>query len=188
MIQGLTVAIKESILLKSFLGVLMISFAVWGVGDAINPALDPNVVIKVDQVEIRAEELQRRFNMEVNQLREALGPDFTAKQAADLGIMDNVIIQLSQGASLDMAARSLGLTIPNDALRRAIADQDAFKDETGNFNRLMFDMSLSSNNLTEQGFIDLIRSDITRQSMLQPVTENYRRSEENGRRFVPLSC
>jgi peptidyl-prolyl cis-trans isomerase D len=172
MIQGLTVAIKESILLKSFLGVLMISFAVWGVGDAINPALDPNVVIKVDQVEIRAEELQRRFNMEVNQLREALGPDFTAKQAADLGIMDNVIIQLSQGASLDMAARSLGLTIPDDALRRAIADQDAFKDETGNFNRLMFDMSLSSNNLTEQGFIDLIRSDITRQSMLQPVTEN----------------
>ena len=172
MIQGLTVAIKESILLKSFLGVLMISFAVWGVGDAVNPALDPNVVIKVDQVEIRAEELQRRFNMEVNQLREALGPDFTAKQAVDLGIMDNIIIQLSQGASLDMAARSLGLTIPNDALRRAIADQDAFKDETGNFNRLMFDMALSSNNLTEQGFIDLIRSDITRQSMLQPVTEN----------------
>ena len=53
MIQGLTAAIKESWILKGFLGLLMMSFAVWGVGDAINPAVDPNVVIKVDQVDIR---------------------------------------------------------------------------------------------------------------------------------------
>ncbi len=172
MIQGIKEALKESILLKGFLGLLMISFAVWGVGDGINPALDPNVVIKVDQVEIRAEELQRRFNLEVNQLRNALEPDFTAKEAADLGILDNIIVQLSQGASLDMAARKMGLIIPADALRQEVMKQDAFMDETGKFNRLLFDVALTSNGMTEQGFVDLLRGDIMRQTLLQPVAES----------------
>ena len=172
MIQGLTVAIKESFLLKAFLGLVMISFAIWGVGDAINPALDPNVVIKVDQVEIRAEELQRRFNQEVNELREALGPDFSAKQAADLGIHENIIRQLSQRASIEMAAREMGLIVPNETLRRSLQQQDAFKDETGNFNRSLFTSTLTSNNLTEQGFVDLLRGDVTRQTLLEPIALN----------------
>ena len=169
MIQNLTVAIKESWLLKGFLGLVMISFAVWGVGDAINPAMDPNVVIKVDQVEVRAEELQRRFNQQLTDLRKALGPDFTAKQAADLGILDRLIQQLSQSASLNMAARELGVTISDETLRRSIQEQSGFTDETGNFNRLLFNATLANNNLTEQGFIDLLRGDLIRQTILQPV-------------------
>lgn len=172
MIQGLTVAIKESLILKGFLGVLMISFAVWGVGDAVNPSLDPNVVIKVDQVEVRAEELQRRFTQEVNQLRDALGQDFTAKQAADLGIWDNLIAQLSQTASVDMAARNMGIMVPDETLRRAVLEQDLFKDETGNFSRILFNTTLATNNLTEQGFVDLLRGDVTRQTLLEPVALN----------------
>jgi peptidyl-prolyl cis-trans isomerase D len=174
MIQGLTHAIKESWILKGFLGLLMISFSIWGVGDAINPAVDPNVAIKVEQVEIRAEELQRRFTAEVDQLRQAIGPDFTAKDAADLGIMDNLVAQLTERATLDMAARTMGLTIPDETLRRAVSQQEAFKDETGNFNRLILNQVLSSNGLTEQGFVDLLRSDVSRQIMLQPIAANAR--------------
>ena len=174
MIQGLTRAIKESWILKGFLGILMISFAIWGVGDSINPAVDPNVAIKVDQVEVRTEELQRRFTAEVNQLRQAIGTDFTAKDAADLGIMDNIVAQLSERATLDMAARTMGLTIPDEALRRTVLEQDAFKDETGNFNRTLLNQVLSSNGVTEQGYIDLLRSDVSRQMMLQPIAANAR--------------
>ena len=169
MIQNMTVAIKESWLLKGFLGLVMISFAVWGVGDAINPAMDPNVVIKVDQVEVSAEELQRRFNQQLTQLREALGPDFTAKQAADLGILDTLIQQLSKSASLNMAARELGVTISDETLRKSIQEQSGFIDETGNFNRLLFNATLATNNLTEQGFIDLLRGDLLLETILQPV-------------------
>lgn len=169
MIQSLTYAIKESWILKGFLGVLMISFAVWGVGDAITPAVDPNIVIKIDQVEVRTDELQRRFSMEVDQLRDAVGMDFTARDAADLGVMDNLVAQLSQQAALDMAARQMGVTVPDETLRRAILEQDAFVDETGNFSRIMLNQVLASNSLTEQGFVDILRSDVTRQFMLRPV-------------------
>ena len=172
MIQGLQQAVKESLLLKGFLGILMLSFAVWGVGDAINPAVDPNVVIKVDQVEVRAEELQRRFNTEVDQLRGAIGPDFTAKDAADLGIMNNLIAQLSERATLDMAAREMGLEVPDSILRRAVMEQDSFKDETGNFSQILLNSVLASNNLNQQQFVDLVRSDVTRQIMLQPISSN----------------
>lgn len=172
MIQSLTVAIKESWILKGFLGLVMMSFAVWGVGDAINPAVDPNIVIKVDQVEVRTNELQRRFNAEVDELRNALGPDFTAKEAAELGILDNLVNQLSERASLDMAAREMGLFVPDETLRRAVFEQDAFKDETGNFNRLLLNQTLANNQLTEQDFIDLLRSDVTRQTLLQPIAAN----------------
>ena len=172
MIQGLQQAVKESWLLKGFLGILMLSFAVWGVGDAINPAVDPNVVIKVDQVEVRAEELQRRFNDEVDQLRNAIGPDFTAKDAADLGIMNNLIAELSERATLDMAAREMGINVPDSILRRAVMQQDAFIDETGNFNQILLNSVLASNNLTQQAFVDLVRSDVTRQIMFQPIASN----------------
>ncbi len=172
MIQGLQKAVKESLLLKGFLGILMMSFAVWGVGDAINPAVDPNVVIKVDQVEVRAVELQRRFTTEVDQLRDAIGPDFTAKDAADLGIMDNLISQLSERATLDMAAREMGLEVPDSILRRAVMEQESFKDETGNFSQILLNSLLANNSLTQQEFVDLVRSDVTRQIMLQPISTN----------------
>lgn len=172
MIQGLKDAIKESWTLKALLGVMMISFAVWGVGDAINPAVDPNIAIKVDQVEVRTAELQRLFNLEVDQLRNALGPDFTAKEAADLGILNNLINQLSERAALDMAAREMGLIVPDETLRRSVMEQDAFKDETGTFNRMLLNATLMNNNLTEQEFVDLLRSDVTRQTLLQPVAAN----------------
>ncbi len=169
MIQGLTEAVKESWILKGFLGLVMISFAVWGVGDAINPAVDPNVAIKVEQVEVRADELQRRFTQQYESLRDALGPDFTTKDAVDLGVMESLIQELTRTAALQMAAQDMDLTVADETLRRVAMDQDAFKDQTGNFSRMQLNAILAANNITEQGFIDLLRADVTEQTMLQPI-------------------
>jgi len=172
MIQELQAAVKESWLLKGFLGLVMISFAIWGVGDAINPVLDPNVAIKVDQVEIRAEEIQRRFSGQVEELRNAIGPDFTAKDAAELGVMDSIIEQESMNASIQMAARDMNLVVSDEALRKAVENIEAFQDETGNFSPVILSNVLLNNGLTEQAFINLIRGDVVQQTMLQPVADN----------------
>jgi len=169
MIQGLQTAIKESWILKGFLGVLMLSFAVWGVGDAIAPSIDPNIAIKVEQMEVQAEELQRRFTQQYENLRDALGPDFTTKDAVELGVMETLIQELTRTAALQMAAQDMDLAVADETLRRVAMEQDAFKDQTGNFSRMQLNAILASNNLTEQGFIDLLRSDITEQTMLQPI-------------------
>ncbi len=172
MIQGLKDAIGSSWLLKGFLGLAMISFAVFGIGDAVNPAADPNVAIKVDQFEVRSEELQRRFNSQYEDLRDALGPDFTARDAVELGIMDSLIAELSQMAALQAASVDLNVDVADDTLRRVAMDQPAFKDQFGNFSRMQLNAVLAANNLTEQAFIDLLRADVTRQTLLQPVAAN----------------
>ncbi len=172
MIQGFQQAIKNSWLLKGFLGVVMISFAIWGVGDAINPAVDPNVAIKVGQVEVGTDEIQRRFTAEVTQLKDALGPDFTDQDAVDLGVMDRIISQASQAASLEMAAKDMQLDLPDKSLRRLVMDMPEFKDEAGNFSRIILNNILMSNNLSEQAFIDLLRGDFLRQNLLNPIAES----------------
>ncbi len=172
MIQGFQQAIKNSWLLKGFLGVVMISFAIWGVGDAINPAVDPTVAIKVGQVEVGTDEIQRRFTAEVTQLKDALGPDFTDKDAVDLGVMDRIIKQASRAASLEMAAKDMQLDLPDKSLRRLVMDMPEFKDEVGNFSRIILNNVLLSNNLSEQSFIELLRGDFLRQNLLNPVAES----------------
>ena len=168
MIQFFIDHIKQSIFLKIFMGLMVISFGIWGIGDVITPNLDPTIAIKADNVEVRAEELQRRFSREVERMRDAMNnttPDATLKAA----ILSNTIADLKRNVSSNIAADEFGVFVTTDMIRERIEADENFHDETGKFNQMNFMQILSQNSLTEQGFVTLFQNDLRENLLLQPV-------------------
>jgi len=172
MIQGMTRAVKESWLLKGFLGLVMMSFGIWGVGDAIRPPIDPNVVLMVEDFDIRTEELQRRFLGEVRQVQNSLGPQFTGKQAVELGILDQIQQQLINWATANVAVTDWGIIMPPEVVRDMIQREPAFHDQTGQFNQSYYYETLSANQLSEGEFFSLFTSDLKQKMLFSSVTAN----------------
>lgn len=164
--------VQKSILLKIFLGVLMASFGVWRVGDFMTGGqLNPGTAIKVGQTEVKATDLQRQYGRDLDRFRQAMNGQSIPEEIMKRTVMDTTVRELTQSATLDEAANTVGLHITPDELRTAVYESQAFQ-ENGKFNRMRFEQILSNNNITESAFLKLFESDMRRALLLQPVVVN----------------
>jgi peptidyl-prolyl cis-trans isomerase D len=172
MIQGLVAYFKESIVIKIFLGLLMVSFGVWGVGDVLTPGMDPNLAIKVGRTEVSLADLKRRFEVDQERFKEQAGGKLDSTPELKSSILKRTVDQITHTATADAYGLDIGLTVPDARLREEIRNQAAFKDASGNFNNLQYQQILRSNSITEKSYLGMVASDIRRQAMLQPVIIN----------------
>lgn len=168
MIQFFIDRIKNSIFFKIFMVLMVLSFGIWGIGDVITPTLDPTILIKADNVEVRAEELQRRLDVETRRLRESLGQSLPAPSIRSV-LVNNIVGQMKQEVSLNVAAAEFGVTASLNLVRAQIEREGLFADESGKFSQLAFMRVLADNQLTEQGFIADVQSDMTQQLLTRSV-------------------
>jgi len=171
MFDKIRIAIKDSILIKILLGALIVSFGIFGIGDFIGTgALDPNIALKVGKREMNVIEFQRRYDSQYNSFRESVGGQLPDSEAIRRSVMDSVVQESTNTARLESAAEALGVVVTDDLLRKAIREQSAFTDElTGQFSQQTYSQVLAQNGLTESAFLDLLRSDLRRRSLLQPM-------------------
>src|SRR5262245_33039143 len=103
MIQGFVNAIKNSIGMKIFLSVALVALAVLGVGDVVQPGMDPNIAINVGNANISASDLQRRYDQSIQQYKRSTG----AKEIPpDLqrSILSATVDELTSAATSDAVA------------------------------------------------------------------------------------
>jgi peptidyl-prolyl cis-trans isomerase D len=162
---------------KGLFLLLILSFAVWGIGDIFRgPGVDTTVVT-VGDAKISMAEVQTRFRRELNRLQNMFGGAIDAEKARAFGVLDEVIEQIATGTALDLGALRLGLTVGDEQVRQAIRDEPAFRDQTGQFSATMFGQALRANSMTEQSYVDSIKRDITRAQILGAATGGARAPE-----------
>ncbi|MDX2142394.1 MAG: peptidyl-prolyl cis-trans isomerase [Rhodospirillaceae bacterium] len=172
MIQWFKDVTADSIVFKVFMGVMILSFGIWGIGDVIAPPIDPNVAIQGGRFEVRASEVQRRYDVQIEGLRENLGNEAASDPSLKRVVLDNTVNELRQLAVTNMAAMELGIDVSDERVRDNVHSQEAFKDESGAFNQLRFMQVLGQNGLTEGAFATLVKNDLRQQTFLQPVSVN----------------
>ena len=109
------------IVAKIFLGLLVISFAIWGVSGAIVSGTGSSTVTFGD-TKVGLSDFRLAFNTQVGSLERQLGQRISREQARAFGIEQAVISQVSAGAVLDENARKMGLGVTQDELAQQIAD------------------------------------------------------------------
>jgi peptidyl-prolyl cis-trans isomerase D len=155
-----------------FLGLLGLSFAVWGIADIFKGTTDTSVAT-VDGVSIPAEIYQREYN---NTLKQQVGPDGRQMQsdtARKLGIPAQVLNGLVSRLALDSEARRLGLTTSDGPVVQEIRSIRGFAGPLGSFDHNSFLRAISDRGYTEQGFLDLVRDDLTRGQMLSAARAGF---------------
>ena len=155
----------RSLILKVFLGLIALSFAVWGVGDIFRSNSDP-VVAAIGKIKIRASQVIREYNIELQQLREMSGGEIDAEQARALGIVENTLQQIINRASLDHQVDAFAMSIPDTLVAREIRSSPNFRNQEGDFDRRIFDYAIAQNSMDEQTFVATLRSDIVRAHLI----------------------
>ena len=152
------------------LGVLIASFAFWGVGGSFGQ--QGVIVAEVGDQEITAAEFANSFRNEVRRYADQFGGYFDTQQALSLGLHRSVLDQLIDRESLDQQAEDLGLLGSDEAIQQAIMELEAFHDITGKFSRFNYDRQLEAVGYdSPKEFEDQVRIDVARTQLLNALTE-----------------
>ncbi|MGI9413584.1 MAG: SurA N-terminal domain-containing protein [Hyphomicrobiales bacterium] len=156
---------------KIFIGLLALSFAVWGIADVFSGYRGTALAV-VGKQEITVDEFNFAFQRSIRTLSQRLGQNLTLAQARDLNIHRQVLAELISEAALDNQIAEMGLAVPDETIANRIANNPLFQTTQGQFNRTAFQQMLASNGLTETMFLTFEREAILRAEIAAVIDQN----------------
>ncbi|WP_043339736.1 SurA N-terminal domain-containing protein [Belnapia moabensis] len=141
------------------------SFAVWGIEDTIRNFGRDNAVARVNGEPIEIDEAQAAIRREMQRISRQLGGQFDNDPRIRRAVAQQAIEQLILDRVLRAEATTLGIAVPDQAVRDFIFSIQGFRGMSGQFERPVFENFLRGNDLTEAGFLALVRADLARQQL-----------------------
>lgn len=190
---------SAGIVAKVLIGLLAISFVIWGIGDIFR-GVGANDVAQVGEVRIPTESFRQEYQERLQQIGQQMGRGITPEQARAFGLDRQVLGEMISEATLDAKAKELGLNVSNEALLDRIHANPAFQNAAGNFDPNRFYETLRNANFTEARYIDSERrlmlrqqmgralsADLTAPQVLREALRRYE-AEERSVQFVELTA
>ena len=138
--------------MAAVVGFLVISFAIWGIGDIFR-GFGRSTVAKIGRTELTVEQFRTLYNDRLQQFSRQLGRPITTDQARSTGLDRVVIGQIFSEMLLDERARTLGLTLSDAEVAKLITNDPAFRGPNGEFNRFLFEQIIRNAGYTEARFV-----------------------------------
>lgn len=147
------------------IGLLVLSFAVWGIGDIFRGPGQETIVVTVGDAEMDLQEFDFRVNNELQRLRQALSPTLTLAEAREFGVVETALDRVLSEMALSAAGANLGLLASRDVLTAAIQADPTFHNSAGRFDANRFRTFLNRAGFTEGLYLaELSRSIVQRVS------------------------
>lgn len=157
------------IVMGVILGLIAVSFAVWGIGDIFR-GFGASTVAKVGGTEIRVDTFRQLYQDRLQQLGRQMNRPILPDQARALGLDRQWLGEVIAETAVDSRARALGLGVTDAEIARRITDDPGFKGITGKFDRARFDAVLRNAGYTEAKFLSEQRRIALRQQLLGTVS------------------
>ncbi len=159
----------SSFVVKILLGLLIASFALWGIRDIFNGGTNAAAVATVGGTDVSAELYRTEFAQELKRLSQVLGKPLSHDQALAMGLDSMVISRLINTAVIQQGAKDLGVLASTSAVVDEVHNTKAFQDAQGRFDRNTFDRLLSENGFTETSYLARVKADLERVQFLSPI-------------------
>jgi peptidyl-prolyl cis-trans isomerase D len=150
--------------MAAVVGFLVISFAIWGIGDIFR-GFGRSTVAKIGGTEITIEQFRTLYNDRLQQYARRLGRPVTPDQARAMGLDRLVIGQLISEVVLDERARALGLVLSDAEVAKQITTDPAFRGPNGQFDRFRFEQTIRAAGYTEARFVAEQRRQLLRREL-----------------------
>ena len=139
------------VIMTGLFGLLIASFAIWGIGDMFRGFVSDKLA-DVGSQSISAQDFQNALQTMLIQAQSRTHTALTNAQARALGLDQQVLGRLISDAALDQRAQTLGLAISGEAIVSAVRADPQLQDAAGQFDRNRFDQALRESGLSERGF------------------------------------
>jgi len=151
------------------LGLIAVSFAIWGVGDIFR-GFGRSTVAKIGRTEITIEQFRQTYNDKLQQLGRQLGRPITTDQAMALGLPRQLLGQVIAETALDENARQMRLGLSDADIAKRITSDPSFRGPTGQFDRARFDQIIRQAGYTEARFVAEQRKTVARREIAEAIS------------------
>lgn len=159
----------SNIFTKLLLALLIVAFAVWGIGDVAFRS-SQRALATVGSTEITPEEFRQAYQDEMQSVSRRLGRRLTPEQAKILGVETRALARLIGFAAVDINARELGLTVSQNIVANVIRADPIFAGPTGQFSKNQFNQMIRQNGYQSEGqYIQARHRDILREQLTETV-------------------
>ena len=171
MMQGIRKAGQSLIgklIIAVMFGFLIISFAIWGIGDIFR-GYGRNAVAVVGKTEIGLEQVRTAYQNEIQQLQRQQRRPISPELARALGLDQRVLSRLVTDATLDQTATKMGLAVSDETVRNILFNDPNLKNAAGQFEPSRFNELLRAIGMNEQQFVREQRAATMRQELAEMV-------------------
>src|SRR5262245_50066143 len=155
MLRGLRKASSNwlgKVIMAAVVGILVISFAIWGIGDIFR-GFGRSTVAKVGRTEITIEQFRQLYNDRLQEAGRRLGRPISPEQARNSGLERQLVGQVLGDIALDERIRSLRLGLSDAEIARRITTDPGFQGPGGRFDRTRFEQLIRQAGFSEQRFV-----------------------------------
>jgi peptidyl-prolyl cis-trans isomerase D len=149
--------------------VLVVSFAIWGIGDIFR-GFGRSSLAKIGPTEVTIEQFRTLYTDRLQILGRQFGRPITLEQARALGIDRQIVQTIFSEMLLDERVRTLRLGISDAEVARRIMLTPGFQGPNGQFDRQRFVEALRNAGYTEQRFVAEQRREILRQQLVGTIS------------------
>jgi len=159
--------------MAAVMGVIAISFAIWGIGDIFR-GFGRNAVATIGGTEISIEQFRQFYNDRLQQLGRQVGRPITPDEARARGLDRQLLAQLIAETTIDEQAKQMRLGIDNAEIVKRITSDPSFRGPNGQFDRQRFEQIIRQAGFTESRFIEEQRRSMLRRQLGQSVTSDLK--------------
>ncbi len=169
----------KSIFFKCFLVLLICGFALWGVGD-LTGGSKGKIILTVENQNITVEEALN----EINRARYLLPDRPSLEEAIKNGLHNGVLNKFEQEILINQEAKSLNLNVPLSEQMKSIRKENAFKDALGKFSQNKFNQALNNVGLTENKYLEMIKTESNFKQVSMPFIFNEYYNEKIIKKII----
>lgn len=164
----------KSWIVKTFLMLLLASFAVWGIGDMFRGNQGQKEVASVGKVSIPLQVLQQRFQSSLPQMRQTFGANLTSQEAIKIGLMERMLNVMLEEISFTQETARLGLNVSDDIILKQIAEAPGLAGPDGKFSKDRWNQALRRLGVSERTFVNNEREQMARNIIFSSVLSNVK--------------
>jgi peptidyl-prolyl cis-trans isomerase D len=156
---------------KILLGLLVLSFAAWGIGDIFKSGGRDVTLAKVGDIRISRGVFEMEYQRKTNELRAMLGDSFSPEMLKSLKMDVQVLNMLVDQALVKKEADRLGVIVGDSEIQDAIRKNPDFKGPTGKFDLRTFQTVLDNNHTNEKHYYNSLRSQMSAEILLGTLSQ-----------------
>lgn len=138
--------------MAAIMGILVISFAIWGIGDIFR-GFGRSSLVKIGKTEISVEQFRVFYNERLQRLSRQIGRPISPDQARALGLDRQLLGELVAESVLDERARQLVLGVSDATISKRITEDPVFRGASGRFDQSRFEQLIRSAGYTEPRYV-----------------------------------
>jgi len=161
---------SSSLVVKILFGLLIVAFALWGIGDIFRGDQAQKPVATIGNIKYSQGEFRRDLKQAMDRFAAQMqGMTFTAQQFAQFGGVAQVVAQAVNRNSLKVYAQKHDLGVSQATAVAEIQSDPQFQNEQRQFDRNRFVLTLDRLGMSEAGYVNEVQSDLVNQALYRAV-------------------